>query len=1054
MAELGPTLQAALQGRYNIEREIGRGGMALVFLADDLRHHRPVAIKVLKPEIATSIGAERFLREIETAARLTHPYILPLYDSGDADGLLYYVMPFVEGETLRDRLDRERQLSIPEAIKIATGVASALSHAHSLGIIHRDIKPENIMFEGGEAVVTDFGIARALDTAGGDRLTETGLTLGTLAYMSPEQAAGDRKLDGRSDQYALACMLHEMLTGEQPFTGPTAQSIIAKHISEQPPSIRVVRPRVPIAMEAAVRTALSKIPADRYPSVTEFADALTSGTASQPLPEPEAILAPKPSPSPWRRRWVVAVPVLVAAAAAMVLVPKLFFGSSLNPSQYVIATLDPDPDSQAQLRWEIELGSALGQMPELVLTEDHRVNDRILQLGGPPPTVEGWLGIARTLGAGRLLVSRLVSLGDSTEILTDEYDVGRRRASQNQRVRVASANMGDGAARMVEQLFNVGRGVISSLGSSNADAVRQYVAGHEALKSWDLRGAEQHFAEAIKQDPTDPQAHLWLSKVKLWAGDPVEEWGASARRAAASLDRLRDDRERQRALALRELSEERYPEACQRYAALVAVDSASFEGWFGLGECHRRDRAVAANPSSPSGWSFRSSYHRAIQAYQRALEQVPSFAFQFGPFERLDEVLIVSPGHLRPGHADDARGTGPTLFAAFPSIANDTLAFVPFRLASVQAGEPRTIPATQRQAIALNRERLLQIVRNWTAAFPDSARANLALGRALELNGWLDGGGTVDRSALAAVQKARQVSRTRKDSVEAGLIEARVLLKLERFQEVRAIADRFLDRTRGLEPGEARDLIGLAALTGRPSVAAALGKAGARVLAEAPSGPYRMIALPVLETWQAFMAYASIGSPLDSITALATRLDTLLQVYPAPTNLGGFVECDISWYPRSLAFTELRQVTERRDCWDTNALLGMQWAANQNSPEEVGRQFSEVQGGRGDFTEGEVSFEHPYNEARVLLQVGDTARATQHLSRALAAIRALRTSVITEPPQAASLVRAMALRAELAAKAGETVTARLWAERVIALWRDGEPAVESTLVRMQQLAAR
>jgi len=269
-------LKVALADRYTIERELGRGGMATVYLAGDLKHHRKVAIKVLRPELAASIGADRFLREIEIAANLNHPHILPLHDSGEADGLLYYIMPFVQGESLRDKLNRERQLSIDDALKITSEVADALGFAHSHGIVHRDIKPENILLESDHAVVTDFGIAKAVAEAGGERLTETGMAVGTPAYMSPEQATGEKDLDGRSDQYSLACVLYEMLGGDPPFTGVTPQAIISKKLSEPTPRISVVRELIPAAMEAALVRGLAKTPADRYPSVRDMVEGLTA----------------------------------------------------------------------------------------------------------------------------------------------------------------------------------------------------------------------------------------------------------------------------------------------------------------------------------------------------------------------------------------------------------------------------------------------------------------------------------------------------------------------------------------------------------------------------------------------------------------------------------------------------------------------------------------------------------------------------------------------------------------------------------------------------------
>jgi len=266
-------VQAALAGRYSIERELGRGGMATVYLAQDLKHRRPVAIKVLAPELAAALGRERFLREIETAARLSHPHILPLHDSGEADGLLYYVMPYVAGESLRDRLNREKQLPIEDAVTIAGAVANALSYAHSHDVVHRDVKPENILLSDGEAIVADFGIAGAIDAAGGGKFTRTGIVLGTPAYMSPEQGAGERALDGRSDVYSLGCVLYEMLAGEPPFTGPTGQAVIAKRFTDPVPSARRLRETIPLPMDQAIAKALARAPADRFATPHQFAEA-------------------------------------------------------------------------------------------------------------------------------------------------------------------------------------------------------------------------------------------------------------------------------------------------------------------------------------------------------------------------------------------------------------------------------------------------------------------------------------------------------------------------------------------------------------------------------------------------------------------------------------------------------------------------------------------------------------------------------------------------------------------------------------------------------------
>jgi eukaryotic-like serine/threonine-protein kinase len=349
MPELLTLLQSALADRYRLDREIGAGGMATVYLAQDLRHDRRVALKVLRPELAAVIGAERFLAEIKLTANLQHPHILPLFDSGEADSYLFYVMPYVEGETLRDRLTREKQLPVADALRVATEVASALDYAHRHGVVHRDIKPENILLHDGQALVADFGIALAASKASGSRMTETGMSLGTPHYMSPEQAMGEREITARSDVYALGAVLYEMLTGEPPFTGATAQAVVARVLTESPRPLVPQRHTVPRHLEAAVLTALEKLPADRFASAAEFADALKDKTYASTA-SLEAAAAPR-----WAgRRWPRATTVALGAAAAVATVAALWGWLRPAPSQplsqFSLAlrsteTLQPVPNS-------------------------------------------------------------------------------------------------------------------------------------------------------------------------------------------------------------------------------------------------------------------------------------------------------------------------------------------------------------------------------------------------------------------------------------------------------------------------------------------------------------------------------------------------------------------------------------------------------------------------------------------------------------------------------------------------------------------------------------
>jgi TolB-like protein/Flp pilus assembly protein TadD len=376
-------LTEALSGRYTLERELGRGGMATVYLAHDLRHDRPVALKVLHPHLAATLGPERFLREIKLAARLQHPHILSVHDSGEAAGQLWFTMPFVEGESLRDRLTRERQLPVEDALRITTEAARALDYAHQHGVIHRDIKPENLLLtRDGSTLVADFGIARALTAAGEERLTETGIAVGSPAYMSPEQAAGERQLDARTDVYSLGSVLYEMLAGEAPFTGPTARAISAKRLSGEVPRVRLLRPGVPEAVEQALQKALALVPADRFATTDRFAHALAMVPVTSPASTMTAVSSRAAATPPLTARRRVPLLALTLGLGVLIGLAVLFAsrrtqtgaegtpsgGSALPRSIAVLPLANLSRDSASEYFGDgisEEILNALAQLPDL-----------------------------------------------------------------------------------------------------------------------------------------------------------------------------------------------------------------------------------------------------------------------------------------------------------------------------------------------------------------------------------------------------------------------------------------------------------------------------------------------------------------------------------------------------------------------------------------------------------------------------------------------------------------------------------------------------------------
>ena len=1033
--------------------------MATVYLAYDRKHRRQVALKVLHPELTPALGPDRFLREIQIAAGFVHRHIIPVFDSGEADGFLYYVMPYVAGESLRARLNREHRLPIDDAVEIACEVADALAYAHvEKKIIHRDIKPENILLEEGHAIVTDFGIARpftTVTTGTENRITTAGLALGTPMYMSPEQADGQVRIDGRADVYSLGCVLYEMLVGEPPFEGPTALSIIAQHAQRSARPVRELRPEVSPELEAVVAKALNKLPDDRFAGAAQLAAALPRRRTSAELRNLEA---PRRSHHVSRAGWAL----IGALALAAGLTATAFHRRSapvMDQSLYMVLPFRHRAQSAQQLlngdQCESLLHEALARWHGVQMVDPLWVADARQRRGGPT-SVEGGLAIARERRAGRVVLGEVWQFKDTVYVRGMLYDAGRERLLREHSVRIAP-DLSDAQSRfqaLADSLL-IGGGVAappppSGGGQLSLPAWRAFQDAYAAMQQWDLDSAKAKLQQALAIDPGYGLAQLWMAQVMAWRGEDPESWKQFAGGALASNDSLAP-RDRGIAEGMLALSEARYPQACEKFGALIARDSLDFAAWFGLGDCQGKDPLVVPNPASPSKWMFRGSYQAAVNAYRRALQIVPSvhLAFRGEGFSRLPELLYTESTQIRRGIA---LGPDTMHFGAFPSLSHDTLAFVPWPIQEVTGAVPHAMPTTLSAAVQHNRLLMRDIASGWVQAFPGRADAHETLARVLESLGEVTSPGSPDRSAMSEIRRGRELARGTEAAFRLSASEVRLLLKTEQLTAARALADSLLSASSSNPtPGDAEQLPGLAALTGRLHLAADLERrASANYRFMTPDWTELHLAPPLTEAAMELLAYSSFGTPVDSIAALERRVERLIPSYVEPDKRP-VVRQVLLDPPAVLAFPERGRRPAHRPGVSDRYLLTLQWELATGDTIKLREEFEQLRRLRAGMRPGDVAFDAIYHEAHLLLALQDTAAATRLLDLSLDALPTLRTDVLEELPQVATLVRGMALRAELAAQSGDSTQARRWARGVLVLWAAADPELQPTLHRMRAI---
>jgi hypothetical protein len=1045
-------LADALAGRYEPLREIGHGGTSIVYLANDLRHERQVALKVLRPELALSLGAERFLSEIKIAAGLNHPHILPVHDSGDADGILFFVMPFVEGESLRERLARVGPLPVDQATRIAREVADALSFAHSHGVVHRDIKPANILLVGEHAVVADFGIATAIGRNDPMAFSELGLVVGTPAYMSPEQARGTATVDGRSDLYSLGCVLYEMLAGEPPFVRSSPQAVLASHWSDQPASLRSHRPSIPIELEQAVTHLLAKLPADRFSTASQFVAAL-------PADSSETAITPRPLPALRRRVPWVATALAAAAAVAGIALAAWFVRTrprpALDTSLYLVLPFRHRGQSAPALLDGDQCGSLLDESLRtwkgVAVVDPLWVSDARARSGEKPLTLDAAIDLARRRGAGAMISGEVWQFGDSVFVRGVLYDVVHRGQAVRQHTVTLAKDLRDARTRFSELASALLSGVASPphgpIGTASLAAWRDYDAGRRALLAWDLGTARQQLGAAVGEDPQYARANLGLATVLSWAGSRENDWRAYATAAVRGQDQL-DPGEKELARALLDLSERRYSEACDAFRSMVQRDSLDFGSWFGLGDCLSRDPLVVADAHSPSSYRFRTSFAEAAGAFRRALEAYPSVHQATDGFglRRLSRVLFTEPSYYRVGY----RLTPDTVwYGAFPSFDHDSVAFVPYPLADVLGAKGDANPATTGAAVAYARDVLGSVTTVWLRAFPNSADVLEVHAGVLESEGAVGDTANVEHSALGAVVRARPLVRDTVQALRLAVTETRLRLKLSQFAAAERLADSLLRAFPRPTPEQAENIAGLAALTGRPVLAADLLEATASRAPLDDAGEPARVAPPLAEAALRLRAYASVGAPIDSLRASIVRTSRLIESYAESSRVAELRELLLE-RSLALAFPVLGKSAIPTPP-PQHYILRMEAALAKGDSAGYRKLLADTRAARQPFRPGDYSIEGTFAEATTQLMAGDTADAEHLLDLSLNALPTLGTGLITEVPQAASITRAMALRAELAAQRRDRPTAVRWAAGAAMLWASAEPALHSNLERMRRI---
>jgi serine/threonine-protein kinase len=1004
--------------------------MSRLFAATDARLNRRVVVKVLPPELISDSSTARFQREIELTVRLQHPHILPILTSGSWAEGLYYITPYIAGESLRTRIERLGKLPLAEVISILHDISGALEFAHSRQVVHRDVKPGNILLSEGNAILADFGVARA-NTTTGTPITVSGVRPGTPAYMPPELFATS---DG--DLYALGIVAHEMLTGVLPKPAPTIADIMAARGSVEGDTPARLR-----ALAQVVAKATAAKPSARFASAPELRAALDAVKAVSPLP----------------RRLFVTVGTLAVAAAIVVTLFERIGRPILHPDRFAVFAAALGDTIVTRLSTGVAEALEEWRGTSVLELSTRPVNER--DASDVSTRARRALAESRRLNARNLVVVDARRDADSVIARLTLYDAGGDTIVRSQRV-VLGSSIDVGSRVMLV------RAAVNALLRDRADlpwrgptdratpslgAWRAYDAGRSAIEHWELASAERLLRQALTIDPQLAPAHVWLAQTLAWQSPALGADALGSLRRALDLSARLSTPDELRAAGLLALGEGRFADACQSFSSIVRADSADLSGWLGIGDCQAQNRTVVKDPRSKTGWSFQSSYEAAARAYQRATE-LGSIAtgsdFQGWVLGRLSGVLYAVTNHVRMGFA--AKPESQT-FAALPYLDHDTLAFAPYDARDLASGRFDPAPSAVERAAARNRDLLRRSAEEWVRRSPKNAAAYDSLA------GWMEvstGVATVGERPVSTIDVVRRALALASDSTQRlrlAIAEVRLLIKEAQFANARAEADSLLRSGAGGRAVEVPGVAGLAALLGRVEDVARLSQAANdRLRVHVADGRTVTLSPQIAGEAARLMAYAAFSLPGDSVSAIAERAAALVDSYFPDHAVASQVRGTVIGSALSLSYPSgaslLQAMTIQGD--QTSRAYALLARGDSTAARTLLRSAQRMNEGRSAGT----AIDRNLRRARLALVLRDTAYALRELDPTLRALPTLGLSLLEEVPQIVSLIRALALRAELAERIGDRATAVQCASAVVAIWSGADAVLQPLVGRMKVLA--